>query len=54
MLIEEDDRILFEEILTNTVGRKIRERIYHAKQWVKAMNDLMESIDTTSKLSFSS
>lgn len=53
MLIEEDDRILFEEILTNTVGRKIRERIYHAKQWVKAMNDLMESIDTTSKLSFS-
>lgn len=53
MLIEEDDRILFEEILTNTVGRKIKERIYHAKQWVKAMNDLMESIDTTSKLSFS-
>lgn len=53
MLIEEDDRILFEEILTNTVGRKIRERIYHAKQWVKSMNDLMESIDTTSKLSFS-
>ena len=53
MLIEEDDRILFEEILTNTVGRKIRDRIYHAKQWVKAMNDLMESIDTTSKLSFS-
>lgn len=53
MLIEEDDRRIFEDILTNTVGRKIRERIYHAKQWVKAMNDLMESIDTTSKLSFS-
>lgn len=53
MLIEEDDRRLFEEILTNTVGRKIRERIYHAKDWVKAMNDLMETIDTSSKLSFS-
>jgi len=53
MLIEEDDRRIFEDILTNTVGRKIRERIYHAKQWVKSMNDLMESIDTTSKLSFS-
>lgn len=52
-LIEEGDRRLFEEILTNTVGRKIRERIYHAKDWVKAMNTLMESIDTSSKLSFS-
>lgn len=52
-LIEEDDRKLFEEILTNTVGRKIRERIYHAKDWVKSMNELMETIDTSSKLSFS-
>ena len=53
LLIEDDDRRIFEDILTNTVGRKIRKKIYHAKQWVKAMNDLMESIDTTSKLSFS-
>lgn len=52
-LIEDSDRQLFEEILTNTVGRKIRERIYHAKSWVKSMNDLMETIDTSSKLSFS-
>lgn len=52
-LIEEDDRKLFEEILTNTVGRKIRERIYHAKSWVYSMNQLMETIDTSSKLSFS-
>ena len=52
-LIEEDDRQLFEEILTNTVGRKIRDRIYHAKAWVRSMNELMETIDTSSKLSFS-
>ncbi|MCI9246229.1 MAG: TIGR02680 family protein [Clostridia bacterium] len=52
-LIEEDDRKLFEDILTNTVGRKIRERIYHAKDWVKAMNNLMENLHTSSGLSFS-
>ncbi len=52
-LIEEDDRKLFEDILTNTVGRKIRERIYHSKDWVKAMNQLMENLHTSSGLSFS-
>ena len=52
-LIEQDDRKLFEDILTNTVGRKIRERIYHSKEWVKNMNDLMETLDTSSGLSFS-
>ncbi len=52
-LIDEDDRRLFEEILTNTVGRKIRKSIYDAKSWVSAMNRLMETIDTSSKLSFS-
>lgn len=52
-LIDEDDRVLFEEILTNTVGRKIRESIYSAKEWVESMNNLMETIDTSSKLSFS-
>lgn len=52
-LIEEDDRQLFEDILTNTVGRKIRDRIYHSKEWVKNMNDLMETLNTSSGLSFS-
>lgn len=52
-LIEEDDRKLFEDILTNTVGRKIRDRIYHSKEWVKNMNDLMETLNTSSGLSFS-
>ena len=52
-LIEDDDRELFEKILTNTVGRKIRERIYHAKEWVKSMNNLMETLNTSSGLSFS-
>lgn len=52
-LIEEDDRKLFEDILTNTVGRKIREKIYHSKNWVKKMSDLMENINTSSGLTFS-
>lgn len=52
-LIEDDDRKLFEDILTNTVGRKIRERIYHSKDWVKSMNSLMENLHTSSGLSFS-
>ncbi len=52
-LLRESDRQLFEDILANTVGKKIRGRIYHSEQWVKKMNSLMESMDTSSGLSFS-
>jgi len=52
-LLKESDRQLFEDILANTISKKIRARIYHAEQWVKKMNNLMESMDTSSGLSFS-
>jgi uncharacterized protein (TIGR02680 family) len=52
-LLRESDRQLFEDILANTVGKKIRARIYHSEQWVKKMNKLMEGMNTSSGLSFS-
>lgn len=52
-LVDEKDRDLYEDILVGTVGRKIRERIYFAKDWVESMNKLMKSLNTSSGLSFS-
>lgn len=52
-LLKESDRQLFEDILANTVGKKIRAKIYHSEQWVKKINNLMESMNTSSGLSFS-
>lgn len=52
-LLKESDRQLFEDILANTVGKKIRGKIYHSEVWVKKINALMESMDTSSGLSFS-
>lgn len=52
-LLKESDRQLFEDILANTVGKKIRAKIYHSEQWVKKINSLMESMNTSSGLSFS-
>ena len=52
-LLKESDRQMFEDILANTVGKKIRAKIYHSEEWVKKMNALMESMNTSSGLSFS-
>ena len=52
-LVDDADRNLFEEILIGAVGRKIRERIYFAQNWVNSMNKLMKSLNTSSGLSFS-
>ncbi|MCL4515644.1 MAG: TIGR02680 family protein [Firmicutes bacterium] len=52
-LLLESDRQLFEDILANTISKKIRARIYNSEQWVKKMNALMEGMDTSSGLSFS-
>lgn len=51
-LLRESDRELFEDILANTIGKKIRAKIYHSEQWVKKMNRLMEAMNTSSGLSF--
>lgn len=52
-LVDDEDRNLFEEILIGAVGRKIRDRIYFAQNWVNSMNKLMKSLNTSSGLSFS-
>lgn len=52
-LLRDSDRQLFEDILANTLSKKIRAKIYHSEQWVKKMNDMMESMNTSSGLSFS-
>ncbi|MCI7193884.1 MAG: TIGR02680 family protein [Acidaminococcus fermentans] len=49
-LIQDKDRELFEDILSNTVGRKIRSRIYESRNWVENMNRLMGRMDTSSGL----
>ncbi len=51
-LLRESDRQLFEDILANTISKKIRARIYHSEQWVEKMNKLMASMNTSSGLTF--
>mgnify|MGYP000910535003 CR=1 FL=1 len=52
-LLRESDRQLFEDILAKNISKKIRAKIYHSEEWVKKMNVLMESMNTSSGLSFS-
>lgn len=52
-LIKDGDRELFEDILANTVGRKIRGKINASNTWVQKMNNLMNGMDTSSGLKLS-
>lgn len=52
-LIRASDRELFEDILANTVSRKIRSRIHASTSWVDKMNGLMNSMNTSSGLKLS-
>lgn len=52
-LIKAGDRELFEDILANTVSRKIRGKINSSNTWVEKMNRLMNSMNTSSGLSLS-
>lgn len=52
-LIKAGDRELFEDILSNTISRKIRGKIHSSDMWVKKMNALMSSMDTSSGLKLS-
>lgn len=53
MLIQEEDRHIFEEILVNTIGKKIRERIQVSRRWVDKIQDYMQSMNTSSGLQLS-
>ena len=52
-LIKAGDRELFEDILANTVSRKIRGKINASNAWVDKMNTLMGAMNTSSGLKLS-
>lgn len=51
-LISKQDRHLFEDILLNTVGEKIRNRIKSSSEWVKKINNIMATMQENSALGF--
>ena len=52
-LLKDGDRELFEDILANTVSRKIRGKINASNTWVQKMNTLMNAMNTSSGLKLS-
>lgn len=52
-LLSDKDRELFEDILANTISKKIRARIHESNAWVDRMNLLMGQMRTSSGLSLS-
>lgn len=53
ILLEDSDRSLIEDILVNTISRKIRLHIQNSKRWVDVMNRYMTSMNTSSGLKLS-
>lgn len=52
IFLNEQDRHLFEDILLQTIGGKIKEKIIEAQEWVKKINEIMFSKQKESNLSF--
>lgn len=52
-LIKTKEKDLFEDILANIISRKIRSKINSSMAWVGKMNQLMESMNTSSGLKLS-
>ncbi|MBQ0064848.1 MAG: hypothetical protein KBT48_03730 [Firmicutes bacterium] len=53
LLIQDEDRRIFEEILVNSIGKKIRERIQDAQKWVTKIEKYMQEMNTSSGLQIS-
>lgn len=51
--LDAQDRELYEDIIVNSVGRILRQRIARAEQWVKEMDKIMSERDNSSGLIFS-
>lgn len=51
--LDEQDRQLYEDIIVNTVGSILRNRIQRAEKWVREMDKIMEARDNSSGLTFS-
>lgn len=52
-LLSDKERELFEDILANTISKKIRAKIHASNRWVEKMNQLMGSMQTSSGLKLS-
>ncbi len=52
-LLSDKERELFEDILANTISKKIRAKIHASNRWVDNMNRLMGSMQTSSGLKLS-
>jgi hypothetical protein len=53
LLIQQKDRELFEDILSQTISQQLTDRISESRSWVKDMSNLMKELDTSMGLSFS-
>ena len=53
LLIQQKDRELFEDILSQTISHQLTDRIAESRNWVKDMSNLMKELDTSMGLSFS-
>jgi uncharacterized protein (TIGR02680 family) len=51
--LDEQDRQIYQDIILNTVGVILRNRIHRAENWVQEMDKIMESRDNSSGLTFS-
>lgn len=51
--ISAENRKLFEDLLINNLGMSIRNKINESEEWIEEVKKLMESLNTTSGLSFS-
>lgn len=53
LLIQEKDRELFEDILSQTISQQLTDRIEESRKWVSDMSKLMKKMDTSMGLTFS-
>lgn len=53
LLIQERDRELFEDILSQTISQQLTDRIAESRKWVADMWKLMKAMDTSMGLKFS-
>jgi uncharacterized protein (TIGR02680 family) len=53
VLLTDRDRALYEEIIIGSVGKAIRNRIHHARDWVRLMDELMRQQNSSSGLRLS-
>lgn len=51
-LIQQKDRELFEDILSQTISKKLTERIDESRNWVREMSSLMKKMNTSMGMHF--